>query len=262
MAFQADAPVSDLAAHSLAIDRFRQLLETAYRGSRERPAQQAAVVVGDDVRLQSVAEDVADLLRRQGFGIIPLVGRRPGRGLEDIRLLEWLRSAELCVFILGEHLADEHIALAMAHADCIPSLRLQHSVDATTCEPEVSGLIRWRDRDEMLIEFKRQLASYQAGLVLPVDRALATTAKTAARSIGTMRWQPPRTMSGTGPTLPLWCNMSIPSTASSGTESRGFEGSWGRRSRQCAAGKGACRSARSFTTGCDGIASVTRSSLP
>jgi hypothetical protein len=190
VAFNADAPQSDLASHRRAIDRFRLGLEGSYRTTPERPVRQAAVVVGEDARLRGVAEDVGDLLRRSGFGVIPLFGRRPGRGLEDIRLLEWLRSVELCAFVLDEELGDEHIALAMAHADFIPSMRLQYSSAATKCDPEVSGMIRWRDGDEMLVEFRRQLESYQQGLVLPVERARATTATDAARSLGTMRWQP------------------------------------------------------------------------
>jgi hypothetical protein len=176
--------------HVEAIREFGQRLEAAYRPSRDAGPREATVVAGEGSALREAAEDVGELLRREGFRVTLEAGRHAGRGLEDIRLLETLWRAELCAFILGARLSDGHIALAMAHAHGIPSVRMQYDPRRTDCTPSVSGLIRWRSRDEMLVEFARQLRSYLEGLVSPVEIALDSNASTAALTIGTMRWQP------------------------------------------------------------------------
>ena len=82
-----------------------------------------------------------------------------------------------------------HVALAMAYAHGIPSIRLQHETEPADPSPSLTGLIRWHTHEEMVIEFDRQLSGYLEGLVRPVELARATTAPAAARAIGTMRWQ-------------------------------------------------------------------------
>jgi len=47
--------------------------------------------------------------------------------------------------MLGERLSDAHLALAIAHADCIPSIRLQYS-KATADVKLYSCLPHWLDR--------------------------------------------------------------------------------------------------------------------
>jgi hypothetical protein len=109
-----------------------------------------------------------------------LIGKFEDRGLDDIRLLEALWRAELCVFLLGEKMSDTHVALALAHAHCIPSIRLQFDARPGECTAAVSGTVRWHNRDEMLIELERQVSSYRQGLVRPVD----------ARALSIMQWRP------------------------------------------------------------------------
>ncbi|HWM91924.1 MAG TPA: hypothetical protein VN493_14255 [Thermoanaerobaculia bacterium] len=186
--FRSEALDDDRSRHSEAILGFSQALETAYRPPRGALRKGAAVVTGDGSNLRSAAEDVAEILRREGYSVTPLAGRRPGRGLDDIRLLETLRRAEVCVFLLGNRISDAHLALAMAHADCIPSIRLQYDDRATDTSPSLSGLIRWHEREDMLVEFARQLVSYEKGLVRPVDIAQATNPTDAARSVARMQW--------------------------------------------------------------------------
>jgi hypothetical protein len=187
--FRPGALDSDRERDAEAIRIFSQRLEAAYRPLRDGGRQEATVVAGDGAILRDAAQDVAEIFRREGYRATILVGRRPGRGLEDIRLLERLWGSELCAFVLGPRLSDVHVALAMAHAHGIPSIRLQHDPGATECSPSLSGLIRWRTHDEMLVEFVRQLRSYIEGLVRPVDLARSSSATEAARSIGTMKWR-------------------------------------------------------------------------
>ena len=187
--FDPQALESGHLAHRTAIREFRQRLEIAHRPSRDSGREVATIVVGEGATLRDGAQDVAEILHREGYHVTLLTGNYPGRGLEDIRLLENLWKAEICIFILGNRLSDAHIALAMAHAHCIPSVRMQYDPHVTDCSPSITGMIRWRTQEEMLLEFSRQIKSYKEGLVQPVDLALASTATEAARSIATMRWQ-------------------------------------------------------------------------
>lgn len=185
--FEAQSVDDGQAVHTRAIRAFGARLETYYRAPAEPPRHQAVVISGEaDVLLQG-AEDVVELLRRSGFGATQLRASRSS--LDDVRLLERLWASELCVFLFGLELSDTHLALAMAYAHCIPSVRLQHEAKPTAPSPSVTGLIRWHTHDEMVIEFDRQLRGYLEGLVRPVELARAATAPAAARAIGTMKWQ-------------------------------------------------------------------------
>lgn len=186
--FRPEALEDDKIHHTDAILGFSRTIETVYRAPRGALRKRAAVVSGDKRELRTAAEDVMEILQREGFDVTLLTGRRPGRGLDDIRLLEALRRAELCVFLLSDRISDAHVALAMAHADCIPSIRLQHDSRATDTNPSLSGLIRWHTQEEMALEFSRQLVSYEKGLVRPVDIAQASNPTDAARSVARMEW--------------------------------------------------------------------------
>lgn len=172
-----------------AIRAFAARLETAKKPASDARPREAAVVAGKGVVLREAGEDVAEVLRRAGYQATVLNAPPAGHGLEDIRLLETLWASELCVFLFGPRVSDTHVALAMAHAHAIPSVRLLHEAKPTDVTPTVSGLIRWQTPTEMLIEFNRQLRSYLEGLVSPVELARSSTAPEAARAIGTMRWQ-------------------------------------------------------------------------
>ena len=186
--FSPDELNTENIVHREAIRDFSRMLETSYRPSRQSSQRVATVIFGDDKLLRITAEDVAEILRRERYNVTLLHGRRPGRGLDDIRLLETLRRAELCVFLVGNRISEAHIALAMAHADCIPSIRLQQDDKATDSNPSVSGVIRWRAAEDMLLEFAKQLASFDKGLVQPIEIARTSNPAEAARVVGTMSW--------------------------------------------------------------------------
>jgi hypothetical protein len=187
--FRPEALDRDKDRHGDAIRAFSQALETAYRPARASQAKEATMFAGEGSALRDAAQDAAEILKRHGYAVTLLSGHRPERGLDDIRLLETIWRAELCVFLLGERLSDAHIALAMAHAHCIPSVRLQYDRRATDCNPSLSGVIRWRSPEDMLVEFGRQLASFEQGLVRPVEIALSSNPTDAVRSLGTMKRQ-------------------------------------------------------------------------
>ena len=161
----------------------------AFRGSIQGPGSplkfvrvpnRATLVVDDSALLRSVSSDVGALLRRENFDVTQELPSRRTRSLDNLRLLETLWRSELCVFLLGNRLSEAHLAAALAHAHAIPSIRLQFDPKATECTPTLTGIIRWKDREALLVEFRRQLASFRRGFVEPVDMA----------SVGTTVWEP------------------------------------------------------------------------
>ena len=89
-----------------AINAFSRVLEASYPLKREWLPKHAALVAGEGKAVRKAEGDVAEILRRHGYSVTNSSGRYPGRGLADIRLLEMLWCAELCVFLLGERLSD------------------------------------------------------------------------------------------------------------------------------------------------------------
>jgi hypothetical protein len=188
--FNSDALGENAAGHSKVIRNFRISTETVARPERHFARGEAVVVASRAGVLADAARDVAEILRRHDFRASLITGKFEDRGLDDIRLLEDIWRAELCVFLLGEKLSDTHIALAFAHAHCIPSIRLQQIRRVGEPAITVSGTIRWCDRSDMVVEFQRQVSGYREGLVRPIEIAQTSGATEAARSIGTMNWQP------------------------------------------------------------------------
>ncbi|HJX53678.1 MAG TPA: hypothetical protein VJ801_13005 [Polyangia bacterium] len=188
VAFRPDALEQGQSQHANAIGAFRQVIEIKPRSVRQARPNEVTVVAGKGTIFVRAAEDITETLKRDGYSVTLLRGPRRERGLDDIRLLERLWRSELCVFILEDRLSETHMALAMAHTDCIPSFRLQYDKKASDTNPSISGLIRWRSVDDMLLEFRRQLTSYREGLVQPVEIARASSSTEAMRSTSTMKW--------------------------------------------------------------------------
>lgn len=164
--FLPDALEEGAPEHASAVRRFRKDIERASTAAQNFKPKHAIVIAADGTKLRKAADDVQEILQWEGFDVLRLSGKHSeGRGLDDIRLLEKLWSAELCVFLIGPRLSEAHIALAMAHAHCIPSVRLQFDPQSTDHHPTISGLIRWSQHADMLLQFREQLLSYKRGLV-------------------------------------------------------------------------------------------------
>jgi len=188
--FPSDSPAERAALHSEAIRSFRTTLETTRRYHRN-PGKRATLVIGEGKIIRSAAQDVAEILTREEFTVTHLSGRFQERGLDDIRLLETLWNSELCIFMLGERLSDAHLALAIAHSDCIPSIRLQYSKATADVKPNptISGVFHWNEPANMLVEFQEQISSYKEGLIRPVEMAQESSSEDAAKKWSTMKWR-------------------------------------------------------------------------
>ena len=189
VAFLPEQPDRDGLRHREAINTFRLAIESTHRPIRSFRPNDATLIVGPGAVLRSSAEDVAEILRRENYSVTLLSARLQERGLDDIRLLETLWRSELCVFMLNSGLSNAHLALAIANSYCIPSIRLQYDSRSSDCSPSISGMIRWHESGDMLVELARQVTSYKEGLVSPLEIAQASSTTDAARSIGTMKWR-------------------------------------------------------------------------
>jgi hypothetical protein len=189
--FDAAEPQREAKTHRTAIQRFLEKSQSAEPPLHDLRRNDEAVLVAENLSsLRGVVDDLAELLRREKFSVTRVTPGKQAGALDNVRLLENLWRSELCVFVLGERLSDTHLALAMAHAHCIPAIRLQYDKHSTQCAPTLQGEIRWSNSSDMLMEFRDQLTSFRRGFVEPVALAQDTSVKEAMASLGTTDWQP------------------------------------------------------------------------
>jgi hypothetical protein len=189
--FDPATPEVDSVRHRAAIAKFIEAARGTSPALASFRRKDDALLVSDDAAvLHSASDEVAELLRREGFSVARRVPNRRGRAIDDVRLLEQMWRAELCVFLLGERLSEGHQALAMAYAHCIPAVRLIQDKAATDTSPSLQGVIRWRDVTSMILEFKEQLRSFRRGFVEPVVMARTVSVEAVAARMATTDWQP------------------------------------------------------------------------
>jgi hypothetical protein len=188
--FDPDTLTQAASSHDAAIRRFRLLIESSNRARRTGKQDEAIVVASNERIIRDSAVDAAEILRRHGFHATIISRRFDDQGLDDIRLLEAIWRAELGVFIMTDKLSETYLALAIARAHCIPSIRLTYHKQPIECSVAISGAIAWHEPADMLSELDRQVTGYREGLVRPVEIAEEATPSEAARKIGSMRWRP------------------------------------------------------------------------
>jgi len=185
--FLYEQPESEASAHEDAIRRFKRMLQAgAGRPPRAYRPRQAIVVVPEQERVERAAKEVEGLLRSESYNVSVVKGRGAAAAFDNIRLLEALLDAELCVFLLGEGLSFANLVLAMAHAQCIPSIRFQYDPRADGKGPDLSGLLRWKSTSGLIEQFKVQLHYFRRSYVLPLERS--SSASEAARATATTEW--------------------------------------------------------------------------
>jgi hypothetical protein len=157
-----EAPEAYHKRHVQAIQQFRNILASGgARPPREYVKQQCTILTGQGAALRDAASRVRAVLTNEDFNIIS-VSCAPNieNAFDDIGLFESILSSELCVFLLDRGLSCPDILLAMAHAHCIPTVRLRYDPDAKSCDPELSGAVRWKSPTELQSSFKGLLENY------------------------------------------------------------------------------------------------------
>ncbi|MBN8487163.1 MAG: hypothetical protein J0M20_05485 [Burkholderiales bacterium] len=188
--FDAAAPEQDARLHVEAIRRFMHDAKDARQPLQGlRRSHEAALLLDDQPVLRHAAGEVEELLNRAGYSVKRIDLGRKQPAMDNVRVLERMWSSGLCVFLLGPRSSQAHLALAMAHAHCIPSLRMHFDPHATACEPTLHGAMAWKSEADLLVAVQQQIDSFKGGMVQPVDIARDKgSAAVAARQLGTTQW--------------------------------------------------------------------------
>jgi hypothetical protein len=174
--FLYDAPQRDRDVHVRAIRNFKRVLgDEDMRRSRMFQSRQATVIAADQDVTTGAAASIADVLRAEGFEPTTLGERQLGGAFDDIRVLEALFDSELCVFLLGERLSNVDLLLAMAHAQCVPSIRFRYDPEVKAAGPDLAGVVRWKSAADILEQFQIQIKCFRRGFVLPLQVAADST---------------------------------------------------------------------------------------
>jgi hypothetical protein len=192
LGFDGGDPGKDADQHRAAI---RRLLDVAGRTAGPplhslRRKTEVTLITDEMLVLQHVGNEIVELLSRSDFSVKRLsVGER-SFAMDNVGLLETMWHSELCVFLLGSRMSQAHLAMAMAHAHCIPSIRLQYDETATDSSPTLHGLILWQSEQTAVMEFRKQLISFRKGFVEPIAMARSSSVTQVVQQLGTTVWAP------------------------------------------------------------------------
>jgi hypothetical protein len=184
-----DAPETERVRHVEMIEQFRrELASGGARPPRQYVEKQVTVIAGKESLLRDAASHVAAILRAEKY--TPFVKNTAGldEAFDDIDVFESLLSSELCVFVLGQELSHVDLFLAMAHAHCIPSVRLRHDPETKSFDPELSGVVRWKSAAELALQFLKVFQNYQS--VFPDVSGGKDLQKAGTPSPGGDNWDP------------------------------------------------------------------------
>ncbi len=187
--FDHENPARDQKLHDIAIRNFKNdlLLTPTFAPLAQRHRKIATVIPADGAKFEQPAEAVRSILSSAKYHVSTIGRKRVRSAFDDIGIIEQLRQSDICIFILGERLSYASVILGMAYAHCIPSLRLRHDERAKDTEPDVNGLIRWRDVDHLVTAFDEQFESFRAGMMEPVELAKASSPESAVQRVSTSR---------------------------------------------------------------------------
>jgi hypothetical protein len=164
-------PETERIRHVKAIDDFRRNLGNGFRAQRRYERRRATVIAGNEPQLRDAASHVAAILRKEDY--TPTVRYAAGmdEAFDDIDAFESILDSELCVFVLGKALSHSDLYMAMAHAHCVPSVRLRHDPAATSPEPELSGVVRWTSPSELEPQFRKVFDNYLSVFTHPMSES-------------------------------------------------------------------------------------------
>jgi hypothetical protein len=170
------SPESGQFRHRQAVQKFRGLLKNNLIRRRDYNDRQATMVAASDKRISDAADQVLGALSKN-YRATYFKTDQLHTTFDNNLLLDTLLTSELCVFLLDTQLTNADLALAMAHSQFVPSIRLQFDPNATDAQALVSGQITWSKTDHLLKTFHEQLEGFRQGYVDVINLSkIATTA--------------------------------------------------------------------------------------
>jgi hypothetical protein len=162
-----EAPETERVRHTKAIEEFRKTLGSGVRLPRTYTPKRATVICGNESGLRDAASHVAAILRSEDYSPTVKNAASMDEAFDDIDVFESMLDSELCVFVLGKELSYSDLLLAMAHAHCVPSVRLRHDPEATSADPELSGVVRWTSPAQLKPQFLKVFQNYLSAFERP-----------------------------------------------------------------------------------------------
>lgn len=181
-------PGTERTRHMAVIDAFRRTLGRQGRARRPYQPKLATVVAGNEPALRDAASHVAAILRADDYAPSVKSAASMDDAFDNIDVFESMLDSELCVFVLGKELSYSDLYLAMAHAHCIPSVRLRHDPGATTADPELSGVVRWTSAADLKPQFLKVFQNYLSAFEQPSTEG--DLQRLATPASGGDKWDP------------------------------------------------------------------------
>src|SRR5215471_3321343 len=168
-----EAPETERSHHLQEIIRFSESLAAGgARPARQYQEKQVTVLVGQGPMLRDAASHVAAILRNDDYNpTVVSAATNLDDTFENVGIFETILNSELCVFILSKELSYLDLLLAMTHAHCVPSVRLRYDPEAKNTDPELSGVIRWKNAVELVSSFEYLFQNYQSAFVTASSEA-------------------------------------------------------------------------------------------
>lgn len=185
-------PETERNHHVKMISRFGEnLAGGGARPARQYKAKQFTVLTGHSPLLRDAGSLVSAILRNEGYNPnqVPAAASLDDT-FENVSVFEGIVSSELCVFILDKELSYIDLLLAMAHAHCIPSVRLRYDPGAKDSTPELSGAVRWKSSEELVSSFQHLFQNYQSAFVTASGESIPEVATQKPISTPPNEWNP------------------------------------------------------------------------
>ncbi len=164
-------PGTEVASHFAKIQEFRTTLAREHgRVRRKYEKKLATIVCGKEIVLRDAASHVAAILRDKDYEATVKYASSMDDAFDNIAVFESMLNSEVCVFVLGTDLSYSDLYLAMAHAHCIPSVRLRYDVGTTSTDPELSGVVRWTSSTDLKPQFLKLFDNYQSVFEQPATK--------------------------------------------------------------------------------------------
>jgi hypothetical protein len=165
--FLRQAPQADINDHRRTIAEFRTRIQQEGTWSRSPRigSRRASVFLGEQSQQTDVAPVLQEILLAEAFRPQLIAYPDFGNCANDMSALDNILTSEISVYCLQQQCTQVDLALAVAHALCLPAFRLRHDPQSTVSDPDLQGILRWPTLEQLRRLFQEQLRSYRHGFV-------------------------------------------------------------------------------------------------